>query len=86
MPQNATACKQKELPRRAVLRKNSAYVANVDQSNGIGAGVGGNNAAQREGDERVFAERLAAGLDQIILLGDVGVADHIIKVFRTIFR
>ena len=60
---------KKELPQRAVLRKNSACVANVDQSNGVGAGVGGNNTAQREGDERVFAERLAAGLDQIILLG-----------------
>ena len=59
-------------------------MANVDQRDGVGAGVGGDDAAQREDDERVFAESFAAGPDEVVLLGDVGVTDHIIEVLHAL--
>ena len=64
--------------------KSASGVANVDQRDGVGAGVGGDDAAQREDDERVFAEGFAAGPDEVVLLGDVGVTDHIIEVLHAL--
>ena len=52
---------------RQLRGKSASGMANVDQRDGVGAGVGGDDAAQREDDERVFAESFAAGPDEVVL-------------------
>ena len=65
------------IPKRLI-----AAVADVDHGDGVGAGVGGNDAAQLKGDERRLAEGFAASLFEVGGLRDVGVADHIVEIFH----
>ena len=48
----------------------------IDDGNGIGAGVGADNAAKLEHDQRRMAERLSAKLSQFIPLGGAGGVGH----------
>ena len=50
------------------IRLKVAGVPFIDDGNGIGAGVGADNAAKLEHDQRRMAERLSAKLGQLIPL------------------
>ena len=49
-----------------------AGLALVDDGDAVGAGVGADNAAELEHDQRCMAKRLFAQLDQLVTLGGAG--------------
>lgn len=53
-----------------------AGMARVDNGNAVGAGVGADNAAQLEHNDRRMAECLFAGLDKLVALGGAGRVSH----------
>ena len=61
------------------IRLKVAGVPFIDDGNGIGAGVGADNAAKLEHDQRRMTERLSAKLSQLIPLGSAGGVGHHVR-------